>query len=67
MKSQGFYRVSDVAQEFGVTSVCVRKWIKKGKIRVFTTPGGHCRIRQEDFSAFINRYKEITFQTINPE
>jgi excisionase family DNA binding protein len=34
----------------------VLKWIKSGKLRAFSTPGGHYRIAAEDFRAFLEQY-----------
>lgn len=57
MNNKKLYKVTDVAEEFGVTSVCVRKWIQKGELKVFVTPGGHCRILPANFIAFVQKYK----------
>ena len=39
----------EVSQLLGVTVNCVKKWIYKGKLRAFRTPGGHFRITEEEF------------------
>lgn len=44
---------SDVAKYCGVTSVTVSRWIRRDKLRAYTTPGGHYRIRKEDFREFL--------------
>ena len=44
---------SDVARYCGVTSVTVSRWIKGNKLRAYTTPGGHYRIRKQDFREFL--------------
>ena len=44
---------SDVAKYCGVTSVTVSRWIKGDKLRAYTTPGGHYRIRKQDFREFL--------------
>jgi two-component system OmpR family response regulator len=44
---------SDVARYCGVTSGTVSRWIKRNKLRAYTTPGGHYRIRKQDFKAFL--------------
>jgi two-component system OmpR family response regulator len=44
---------SDVARYCGVTSVTVSRWIRGNKLRAYTTPGGHYRIRKQDFREFL--------------
>jgi two-component system OmpR family response regulator len=44
---------SDIARYCGVTSVTVSRWIKGDKLRAYTTPGGHYRIRKQDFREFL--------------
>jgi excisionase family DNA binding protein len=39
-----------------VTNDGVLKWIKSGKLRAFSTPGGHYRVSAEDFRAFLEKY-----------
>lgn len=44
----GFLSTSEVAARMGVTSDSVVKWIRKGKLKAITTPGGHHRIAVEE-------------------
>ena len=44
---------SDVARYCGVTSVTVSRWIRGDKLRAYPTPGGHYRIRKQDFREFL--------------
>jgi excisionase family DNA binding protein len=44
---------SDVARYCGVTSVTVSRWIRANKLRAYTTPGRHYRIRKQDFREFL--------------
>ena len=44
---------SDVARYCGVTSGTVSRWIKGDKLKAYTTPGGHYRIRKQDFREFL--------------
>ena len=44
---------SDVARYCGVTSVTVSRWIRGDKLRAYTTPGGHYRVRKQDFREFL--------------
>ena len=54
-KSVGFklLTTSDVASYCGVSSVTVTRWIRGGKLKAYTTPGGHYRIRKQDFREFL--------------
>ena len=45
-----FFTTSEVATYCAVTNDGVLKWIKSGKLRAFSTPGGHYRVSAEDFS-----------------
>ena len=47
---------SQIAAYCHVTPRSVNKWIEEGKIRTYTTPGGHYRIRLEDFLDFLKKY-----------
>jgi len=47
---------SEVAQYCQVTNDGVVKWIKAKKLKAYSTPGGHYRIRKSDFREFLGRY-----------
>jgi excisionase family DNA binding protein len=47
---------SEVAQYCQVTNDGVVKWIKAKKLKAYSTPGGHYRIRKTDFKDFLGRY-----------
>ncbi|HKQ61885.1 MAG TPA: response regulator [Candidatus Polarisedimenticolaceae bacterium] len=51
-----FFTTSEVAKYCAVTNDGVLKWIKSGKLRAFSTPGGHYRVSAEDFRAFLDKY-----------
>ena len=51
-----FFTTSEVAKYCAVTNDGVLKWIKSGKLRAFSTPGGHYRVSAEDFRAFLEKY-----------
>jgi excisionase family DNA binding protein len=51
-----FFTTSEVANYCAVTNDGVLKWIKSGKLRAFSTPGGHYRVSAEDFRAFLEKY-----------
>ena len=52
-----FFTTSEVARYCAVTNDGVLKWIKSGKLRAFSTPGGHYRIASEDFRIFLQKYE----------
>ena len=43
----------DVARYCGVISSTVSRWVRGNKLRAYTTPGGHYRIRKQDFREFL--------------
>lgn len=47
---------SDVAQMYHVTNATVLNWIHAGKLKAFTTPGGHYRVAREDLNEFARIY-----------
>jgi len=51
-----FFTTSEVAKYCAVTNDGVLKWIKSGKLRAFSTPGGHYRVSAEDFRTFLEKY-----------
>ena len=51
-----FFTTSEVARYCAVTNDGVLKWIKSGKLRAFSTPGGHYRVSAEDFRSFLEKY-----------
>ena len=51
-----FFTTSEVARYCAVTNDGVLKWIKSGKLRAFSTPGGHYRVSMEDFRAFLKKF-----------
>ena len=51
-----FFTTSEVARYCAVTNDGVLKWIKSGKLRAFSTPGGHYRVAMDDFRAFLQKF-----------
>ncbi len=51
-----FFTTSEVAKYCAVTNDGVLKWIKSGKLRAFSTPGGHYRVSAEDFREFLEKF-----------
>lgn len=52
-----FFTTSEIAKYCAVTNDGVLKWIKSGKLRAFSTPGGHYRVSAEDFRAFLDKFE----------
>jgi len=46
----------DVARLYHVTGATVLNWIRSGKLKAYTTPGGHYRVAREDLDAFSSLY-----------
>jgi excisionase family DNA binding protein len=46
----------DVARYCGVSRMAVIRWIKQEKLKAYTTPGGHYRIRVADFRDFLQAF-----------
>ena len=45
-----------VGKHYAVTSAGVRKWIREGKLKAFTTPGGQYRIQEQDLVQFLTNH-----------
>ncbi|HLF25948.1 MAG TPA: helix-turn-helix domain-containing protein [Anaerolineae bacterium] len=46
----------DIARMYQVTSAAVLNWIRAGKLKAYTTPGGHYRVAREDLDIFSRIY-----------
>ncbi len=46
----------EIAKYCHVTPVAVLKWIKAGKLKAYSTPGGHFRVLSKDFKKFLKQY-----------
>ena len=53
MKSDNPLTTGRIAAYCRVSHVTVLKWIKSGKLRAYTIPSGHYRVREEDFRDFL--------------
>lgn len=45
-----------MAEYCQVRPATVFNWIREGKLKAYSTPGGHYRVRLEDFRDFLERY-----------
>ncbi|MBI2869652.1 MAG: excisionase family DNA-binding protein [Chloroflexi bacterium] len=48
--------VKFIAEYCLVSRTTVRRWIKDGRLLAVKLPGGHYRVKNEDFRAFLERY-----------
>lgn len=55
-----------VAAHCGVSYEAVAKWIRKRKLRAYTTPGGQHRVRIADFQVFLDKYGMPSFDPPSP-
>jgi excisionase family DNA binding protein len=61
------YTTGEIAGLCHVTINAVKKWIAAGKLSAYRTPGGHYRVKREDFMAFIEQYKMHIKDEIAPD
>jgi excisionase family DNA binding protein len=66
MRTKAVLTTGDVAKQCYVSLETANNWIHEGKLKAYRTPGGHHRVRSEEFWAFLQRYKMPPFdeQTI---
>jgi len=50
-----FFTTSEIGRIFGVTRICVYKWIKEGKLPAIRIPGGKYRVLKKDLIEFIKK------------
>jgi len=55
MEHNGPLTTGDVASFCHVSHVTVFRWIKKGFLNAYSTPGGHYRVRADDLVKFLDR------------
>ena len=51
-----YFTTGVIAQYCGVSRVTVLRWIRKRYLPAFRLPGGHYRIRRDDFSEFLTKH-----------
>ena len=57
MKGKRALSTGEVAKYCGVSPVSVFNWIRAGKLKAYSTPGGQYRVPREEFLAFLRSYK----------
>ncbi len=55
VRIQGQYGTLDVAKMLGVSAMTVVRWIDRGLIPAYRTPGNHRRIQRDDLKHFIRK------------
>jgi excisionase family DNA binding protein len=50
------YTTYDIARMLDMSPATVYRWIKDNQMRCHTTPGGHIRVRESDFVAFMKKF-----------
>jgi excisionase family DNA binding protein len=53
LMKNGWLTTGAIAAYCGVDRSTVLRWIKSGRLTAYTTPGGHRRVRREDFRKFL--------------
>lgn len=48
---------TDISKACGVTIQTVQSWIDRGVLQAFRTPGGHRRVKREDFLKFLEKFQ----------
>ncbi|MFQ5854663.1 MAG: helix-turn-helix domain-containing protein [Anaerolineae bacterium] len=56
MRDKQPLKTGQVARYCGVSRMGVLRWIRQGKLKAYTTPGGHYRIRITDFKDFLEEF-----------
>ena len=58
--------VGKIAELCNLDRTTIFRWIKRGKLVAWTTPGGHYRVHPEEFIRFVHEY-EIPIEKPYPE
>ncbi len=48
-----FLKPSEIAKMCGVTPAGVRKWIRSGRLKAYSTPGGQYRVEESELNRFL--------------
>ena len=51
-------KVKDIADYCMVSSITVRRWIKRGELTAIRLPSGHYRVNIVDFRKFVEKWNE---------
>jgi len=65
MEQQTSVSISKASHILGVSEVALRQWTDEGKIKAFTTPGGHRRYSRAELKKFMNSpHKKLSVRDI---
>ncbi len=67
LDSKETYTTGEIASFCSVTINAVKKWIAAGKLDAYRTPGGHYRVKKDEFISFVGRYRLDIKEDIFPE
>lgn len=56
----------DISRLYFVTPATVLNWIRAGKLRAYSTPGGHYRVRRKDLRAFALLHNMLPLADVLP-
>jgi excisionase family DNA binding protein len=56
MSKRSFFTTFEISQLCEVNPTTVQNWVKEKKLKAYTTPGGHRRIRREDLVEFMREF-----------
>ena len=56
MSRRSFLTTFEISQICEVNPTTVQNWVKEKKLKAYLTPGGHRRVRREDFVAFMREF-----------
>ncbi len=56
MPRRSFFTTFEISQICEVNPTTVQNWVKEKKLKAYLTPGGHRRVKREDFVAFMREF-----------
>jgi excisionase family DNA binding protein len=56
MPKRSFFTTFEISEICEVNPTTVQNWVKERKLKAYTTPGGHRRIRREDLVSFMQDF-----------
>ncbi len=56
MPKRSFFTTFEISQICEVNPTTVQNWVKEKKLKAYSTPGGHRRIRREDLAEFMREF-----------
>ncbi len=56
MSKRTFFTTFEISEICEVNPTTVQNWVKEKKLKAYSTPGGHRRVRREDLAAFMKEF-----------